>query len=58
MKLTSILGNVILYSCGGHEKDGARKVILISSCVVKNLDSVMKEALMVRQISLFYSILL
>ncbi|GFZ17283.1 hypothetical protein Acr_26g0005530 [Actinidia rufa] len=46
MKLTSILGNVILYSCGGHEKDVARKVILISSCVVKNLDSVMKEALM------------
>ncbi|THG16616.1 hypothetical protein TEA_025968 [Camellia sinensis var. sinensis] len=46
MKLTSILSNEFLYSCGGHEKDIARKVILISSCVVENLDSVMKDTLM------------
>ncbi|KAL7179756.1 hypothetical protein ACSBR1_043040 [Camellia fascicularis] len=46
MKLTSILSNEFLYSCGGHEKDIARKVVLISSCVVENLDSVMKDTLM------------
>ncbi|CAL5354473.1 unnamed protein product [Camellia sinensis] len=46
MKLTSILSNQFLYSCGGHEKDIVRKMILISSCVVENLDSVMKDTLM------------
>ncbi|KAI7986064.1 hypothetical protein LOK49_LG14G01380 [Camellia lanceoleosa] len=46
MKLTSVLSNEFLYSSGGHEKDIARKVILISSCVVENLDSVMKDTLM------------
>ncbi|KAH7866716.1 hypothetical protein Vadar_023986 [Vaccinium darrowii] len=46
VKLASILSDEVLYSWGGHEKDISRKVILISTCVVENLDSLMKETLM------------
>ncbi|XP_052180851.1 uncharacterized protein LOC127794028 [Diospyros lotus] len=46
VKLASILNNEVLHSSCGQEKDIARKVILISSCVVGNLDSVKKEVLM------------
>ncbi|XAR50419.1 hypothetical protein NMG60_11004739 [Bertholletia excelsa] len=46
VKLTSILSNEVLYSRGGHEKDIARKVILIRSHVVENLDSVKRDILM------------
>ncbi|KAF7135593.1 hypothetical protein RHSIM_Rhsim08G0200200 [Rhododendron simsii] len=46
VKLASILSNEVLYSWGGHEKDLSRKVILISTCVVENLDSLMNDTLM------------
>ncbi|KAM7471600.1 hypothetical protein LguiA_009783 [Lonicera macranthoides] len=45
MKLSSVLSKKVLYSWVGHEKDIAKKVILISSCLA-DLDSVTKEALM------------
>ncbi|XP_058226553.1 uncharacterized protein LOC131335281 isoform X2 [Rhododendron vialii] len=46
VKLASILSNKVLYSWGGHEKDLSRKVILISTCVVENPDSLMNDILM------------
>ncbi|KAA8540588.1 hypothetical protein F0562_024493 [Nyssa sinensis] len=46
VKLSSILSDKVLYSWGSHEKDIARKVILISSCLVDNLDPDMKKILM------------
>ncbi|KAI8544131.1 hypothetical protein RHMOL_Rhmol08G0271800 [Rhododendron molle] len=46
VKLASILSNEVLYSWGGHEKDLSRKVILISTCVVENPDSLMNDTLM------------
>ncbi|KAK3017844.1 hypothetical protein RJ639_004536 [Escallonia herrerae] len=45
-KLSSVLSNQFLYSWGGHEKDIARKVIVVGSCPVENLDTVMKKTLM------------
>lgn len=50
VKLASILSKEVLYSWGGHEKDLSRKVILISTCVVENPDSLMNDILMVRKI--------
>ncbi|KAK2987709.1 hypothetical protein RJ640_030296 [Escallonia rubra] len=45
-KLSSILSNQFLYSWGGHEKDIARKVIVVGSCPVESLDTVTKKTLM------------
>ncbi|WOG99333.1 hypothetical protein DCAR_0518681 [Daucus carota subsp. sativus] len=46
LKLSSILSDKALYSWKGDDKDITRKVILIGSNFVQNLDSVTKEALM------------
>ncbi|XP_059642736.1 uncharacterized protein LOC132284633 isoform X2 [Cornus florida] len=46
LKLLSILSHEGIYSWGCHEKDIARKVILISSCFVEDLDSAMRKTLM------------
>ena len=51
LKLSSILSDKALYSWKGDDKDITRKVILIGSNFVQNLDSVTKEALMVRHLS-------
>nr|GMC71648.1 uncharacterized protein LOC109183057 [Ipomoea batatas] len=46
MKLSGVLNDKVLYSWGSQDKDITRKVVLISSCIVENLDSVTRRALM------------
>ncbi|KAG8388179.1 hypothetical protein BUALT_Bualt02G0098900 [Buddleja alternifolia] len=46
LKLADVLSDKVVYACGGHDKNVARKVILISSCLVDSLDSVNMKALM------------
>lgn len=50
MKLSGVLNDKVLYSWGSQDKDITRKVVLISSCIVENLDSVTRRALMVRHL--------
>ncbi|XVF54813.1 hypothetical protein PTKIN_Ptkin05aG0211900 [Pterospermum kingtungense] len=45
VKLASVLSDQVLYSWGG--KDIVRKVIVLSSCLPENIDSALKETLMV-----------
>ncbi|KAI3463511.1 hypothetical protein Pfo_020174 [Paulownia fortunei] len=45
LKLADVLCGKILYTWGGHDKNVARKVIWISSCLVGTLDSVTMKAL-------------
>ncbi|KAI3737483.1 hypothetical protein L2E82_27487 [Cichorium intybus] len=44
--LTSVLSDNVLYSWGGDNEDVGRKVIVISACLLGNLDSVVKKTLM------------
>lgn len=44
-KLSSVFGDQVLYSWG--EKDIMRKVIVLSSCLPENVDSALKNTLMV-----------
>ncbi|CAI9267362.1 unnamed protein product [Lactuca saligna] len=44
--LPSVLSDKILYSWGGDNEDVGRKVIVISSCLLENLDSVINKTLM------------
>ncbi|KAI3684383.1 hypothetical protein L6452_33606 [Arctium lappa] len=44
--LASVLNDKVLYSWGGDSEDVGRKVIVISSCILENLDSVTKKTLM------------
>ncbi|KAK6153811.1 hypothetical protein DH2020_013450 [Rehmannia glutinosa] len=46
LKLADVLSEKILYTWGGHDKNIARKVISISSCLVDTLDSATMKALM------------
>ncbi|CAK9163206.1 unnamed protein product [Ilex paraguariensis] len=46
VKLSTVLSDEILYSWGVNEKDITRKVIMISSCLVENLDPVTRKTLM------------
>ncbi|XP_071733404.1 uncharacterized protein [Rutidosis leptorrhynchoides] len=44
--LASVLSDKTVYSWGGDNEDVGRKVIVISSCLLENLDSVTKKTLM------------
>ncbi|KAI7740675.1 hypothetical protein M8C21_025558 [Ambrosia artemisiifolia] len=43
--LETVLSDKVIYSWGGDNEDVGRKVIVISSCLLENLDSVAKKAL-------------
>ncbi|KAI3773527.1 hypothetical protein L1987_48057 [Smallanthus sonchifolius] len=44
--LEAVLSDKVLYSWGGDNEDVGRKVIVISSCLLENLNSVAKKTLM------------
>ncbi|KAD4585559.1 hypothetical protein E3N88_23160 [Mikania micrantha] len=45
--LETVLSDKVLYSWGGDNEDVGRKLIVISSCLLENLDSVTKKILVV-----------
>lgn len=51
LKLSDVLNDEVIYSWEGNDRDISKKVILLSSCLIESLDSVTKNALMVRQIA-------
>ncbi|KAM0066289.1 hypothetical protein Hdeb2414_s0002g00046971 [Helianthus debilis subsp. tardiflorus] len=43
--LETVLSDKVLYSWGGDNEDVGRKVIVVSSCLLENLDTVAKKTL-------------